>query len=117
MWTIVHTWYISTILSKPSQGVSRADYRLYRQQAIYSTIFALTLLGLQSRFGDNWGQTTWNLTGLSPKRDWGSKRVNYRLFRVDAYIRLTGESSRNKMSRGVRAGYSSGISATLSKLG
>ena len=23
-----------------------------------------------------WGQTTWNLTGLSPKRDCGSKRVN-----------------------------------------
>ena len=23
-----------------------------------------------------WGQTTWNLTGLSPKRDGGSKRVN-----------------------------------------
>ena len=36
----------------------------------------LTLLGLQSRFGDNWGQTAWNLTGLSPKRGWSSKRVN-----------------------------------------
>ena len=37
---------------------------------------SLTLLGLQSRFGDNWGQLTWNLTGLSPKRDWSSKRDN-----------------------------------------
>ena len=36
----------------------------------------LTPLGLQSRFGDNLGKTTWNLTGMSPKRDWGSKRVN-----------------------------------------
>ena len=35
----------------------------------------LTLLEPQSRFGDNWGQLTWNLSGLSPKRDWSSKRV------------------------------------------
>ena len=35
----------------------------------------LTLLGPQSRFGDKWGQTTWNLTGVSPKRDWSCKRV------------------------------------------
>ena len=35
-----------------------------------------TLLGLQSRFGDNWRQITYNLSGLSPKRDWSSKRVN-----------------------------------------
>ena len=34
-----------------------------------------TLLGLQSRFGDNLGQSTWNLTGASPKRDWSSKRL------------------------------------------
>ena len=33
----------------------------------------LTLLGLQSRFGDNCGQTTWNSGALSPKRDWSSK--------------------------------------------
>ena len=39
-------------------------------------LFVLTLLGLQSRFGDNLGQTTWNLRGVSPKRDWSSKRVN-----------------------------------------
>ena len=36
----------------------------------------LTLLEPQSRFGDNLGQTTWNLTGVSPKRDWSSKGVN-----------------------------------------
>ena len=35
----------------------------------------LTILGLQSRFGDKVGQTTWNLTGVSPNRDWSSKRV------------------------------------------
>ena len=37
----------------------------------------LTLLEPQSRFGDNLGQTTWNLTGgVSPKkRDWSSKGV------------------------------------------
>ena len=34
-----------------------------------------TLLGLQSRYGDNWGQITWNLTGLSPKRDCSPKGV------------------------------------------
>ena len=38
----------------------------------------LTFLGLQSRFGDNLRQTTWNLTGVSPKRDWSAKRVNVR---------------------------------------
>ena len=37
-------------------------------------VFFLTLLEPQSRFGDNWGQHTWNLSGLSPKRDWSSKR-------------------------------------------
>ena len=36
----------------------------------------LTLSGLQSRFGDNWGQITWNLTGLSPKRGWSSMGIN-----------------------------------------
>ena len=35
----------------------------------------LTLLGPQSRFEDNWGQITWSLSGLSPKRDCGSKGV------------------------------------------
>ena len=35
-----------------------------------------TLLGLQSRFENNWGQITWNVTALSPKkRDRSSKRV------------------------------------------
>ena len=35
----------------------------------------LTLLGPQSRSGDNWGQITWNLSALSPKWDWSSKGV------------------------------------------
>ena len=39
----------------------------------------LTLLGLQSRFGDNLGQATWKLAGVSPKRDWSSKRVKDRV--------------------------------------
>ena len=38
----------------------------------------LTLLVLQFRFGDNCRQITYNLTGLPPKRDWSSKRVNSR---------------------------------------
>ena len=46
-------------------------------------ISILTLLGLQSRFGDNLGQNTWNLTVVSPKRDWSSKRVNRRHLFVD----------------------------------
>ena len=41
------------------------------------TIF--TLLGLQSPLADNWGQTTWNQDGLSPKREWSSKGVNLNL--------------------------------------
>ena len=36
----------------------------------------LTLFGLQSRFGDTLGQTTWNLSSVSPKRDWSFKRVD-----------------------------------------
>ena len=43
----------------------------------HSSRAALTLLGLQSRFGDNWVKNTWNLRGLSPKRDCSSKRVNH----------------------------------------
>ena len=43
----------------------------------YAYLFLLlTRLELQSHFGDNWGHTTWNLSGLSPKRDWSSERVN-----------------------------------------
>ena len=48
---------------------------IFRIEVGIPTILGLTLLGLQSRFGDNLGQTTWNLTGVSPKRDWSSKRV------------------------------------------
>ena len=36
----------------------------------------LTPLGLQYRFGGNWGQITWNLSGLSPKRDWSSEGLS-----------------------------------------
>ena len=35
------------------------------------------LLGLQSRFGDNWGQITWSLSALSPKQDRSSKGVSH----------------------------------------
>ena len=34
-----------------------------------------TLLGLPFRAGDNWGQITWSLSGLSRKRDWSSNGV------------------------------------------
>ena len=30
---------------------------------------SLTLLGLQSRLRNNWGQITWNMSALPPKRD------------------------------------------------
>ena len=40
-----------------------------------ASCFTLTLLAPQSRFEDNWGQTTWNSIGLSPKRDWSYKMV------------------------------------------
>ena len=44
----------------------------------------LTLLGPQSRFGDNGGLITWNLTGLSPKRDWSLKGLTS--FRICALV-------------------------------
>ena len=47
------------------------------KDGIYSAlgcVAGLNLLALQSRFGDNWGKMTWKLSGLSPKRDWSSKR-------------------------------------------
>ena len=44
----------------------------------------LTLLGPQSRFWDNRGQTTWDLGGMPPKRDWSSKRVKTMGTRVPA---------------------------------
>ena len=37
------------------------------------SVLILSLYGPQSRFGDNWRQITWNLSGLSPKRDSGSE--------------------------------------------
>ena len=45
--------------------------------------FTLTLLALQSRFVDSLGQTTLNLTVVSPKRDWISKRVKPFFLPVD----------------------------------
>ena len=54
---------------------NRATYTGTSFQTRFSPKHALTLLGPQARFGDNGGQTTWNLCGLSPKRDWTSKRV------------------------------------------
>ena len=46
----------------------------------------LSLLELQSPFGDNWGQITWNWSALSPKRDWSSKGVNSCLWVVNLLI-------------------------------
>ena len=50
---------------------------------------ALTLLGLQSRFGDNRGQITWNLSALSPKRDWSSKGVKTGYIAWHGHITVT----------------------------
>ena len=54
--------------------VPRNNTKLY---LVYRSVEGgqLTLLEPQSHFGDNLGQTTWNLTGVSPKRDWSSKGV------------------------------------------
>ena len=64
----------------------------------------LTLLGLQSRFGDNWRQFTWNLSGLSPKRDWSSKRhetrsVQPRKYEVPDYTHEARSSHRSFQPR------------------
>ena len=34
----------------------------------------ITLLGLQSRFGDNWGKTTWEFEWIAPKTGLESSR-------------------------------------------
>ena len=47
--------------------------RVLRVRLLY---ILLTLLGLQSRFGGNWEKDRWSFSGLSPKRDWGSRGVN-----------------------------------------
>ena len=46
-----------------------------RRDSRLSLSHSLSLLGPQSHSGDNWGQITWNLSALSPKRDWSSKEV------------------------------------------
>ena len=71
-----------------SLGKFKVD--LYRRtphlSALAHTWYHLTLSGLQSRFGDNWGQVTWNLSGLSPKRDWSSRGVKDIWFISARYI-------------------------------
>ena len=50
---------------------------------LWPPLIVSTLLGLQSRFGDNWRQISLNLSGLSPKRDWSTKRVNSAVIKGD----------------------------------
>ena len=60
-----------------SRAISMSPaHRLNCWTVLHPVALLLILLGLQSRFGDNWRQITWNLSGLSPKRDCSSKRVN-----------------------------------------
>ena len=59
----------------------------------------LTRLGLQSRFGDNLGQTTWDLTGVSPKRDWSSKRVKELHAAPENWLQQKTTSSRRRTPR------------------
>ena len=62
------------------------------QGYVRSPLTPLTLLGLHFRFGDNWGQLTWILRGLSPKRDWSPKRVK----RENGVTLATASESRTK---------------------
>ena len=64
----------AAVIRNKKESWSRLDF-LFKNGRVLRYNFTLTLLGLQSRFGDNSGQTTLNLTGVSPKRDWSSKRV------------------------------------------
>ena len=80
------------LLSLRGTIVNTRTYGIHKNlPGIYLTIFTniflvlLTLLELQSRFGENWGQITWNLSALSPKRDWSSKGVNYGPLVIDVY--------------------------------
>ena len=49
----------------------RRSYKKFYRRMV--SILILSLYGPQSRFGDNWRQITWSLSGLSPKRDSGSE--------------------------------------------
>ena len=61
------------VLGETGSGIRPSYLACY----MYYSSMVLTLLELQSRFGDNWGHITWNVSALSPKRDWSSKGVNY----------------------------------------
>ena len=62
----------SSRMENTFQGCVRLGREFKREK---NNVVSLTALALQSRFGDNWGQITWNLSCLSPKRDRSSKRV------------------------------------------
>ena len=59
------------VLGETGSGIRPSYLACY----MYYSSMVLTLLELQSRFGDNWGHITWNVSALSPKRDWSSKGV------------------------------------------
>ena len=81
--------YIPSSLNQHAQRRRIGRYCFFSSRVFFLYIFcpppmmlrclicakSLTLVGLQSRFGDNWGQITWNLSALPPKRDWSSKGV------------------------------------------
>ena len=69
---------VASYSSSHSSSSSMASYVLlaYSRHSRVKASF-LTPIGPQSRFGDNWGQSTWNVSALSPKRDWSS---NYNSF-------------------------------------
>ena len=62
--------------SYPYYSISSAlKFQVICPQNGTAVLKGLTRLGLQSRFGDDWGQITWSLNALSPKRDCGSEGV------------------------------------------
>ena len=71
-----YTWYVSTsVFFTLSRYFYPSTSSTTSVRADSSILERLTLLGLQTRFGDNWGKNTWSLSGLSRKRDWSSKGV------------------------------------------
>ena len=72
----------SLLLDEQALGTTEHNYASCRvmsscrAKTCRCAFLSLDLLTMQSRFGDNWLQITWNSGGFSPKRDWSSKRVN-----------------------------------------
>ena len=74
----VHNFPLGCSHDKALCLTRKNDFREKKSRWYAQILSPFNPLGLQSRFGDNWRQITLNLSGLSPKRDWSSKRVKTR---------------------------------------